>query len=436
MRSRRQRGSVFVMSLAVLAGLIAVLASVMASQHTAIQAQIGRQDRARARRAAESGIQRALAELVNVQAANPDAANQPDPTTSGSAATGNAVTLQDSWAQLGQNGDERFALGRESFRLQIVDAAARININSSPQEQLERLPLSQEQIESLLDFREAGRDPRAQGGKDEFYGNLSEPYNAKLRPFDAVDELLQVRGWTADVLFRPVEDVASNTPLPQDAAGRTVPLYDLLTTSSYSPQVDPAGQARINVNTGNQQQRAQRLLQAGFSQQASAIITARNNWASIGEIAAATGLTPEDQQRVLDYLAVNGQPRIAGLMNINTASEELLSTVPGITPDIAQAIVQRQGQGFASLGELATIPGVTAQVLQQAAGSLTTISQSFIVRVIGLAGESTVALEAIVDVADGQPRLRQILEVPYTNVETRWGWAEDTTTETILREGS
>jgi type II secretory pathway component PulK len=431
---RRERGSAFVISIAVLAGLVAVLASIAASQRTAIQTQYGRQDRARARRAAESGIQRALAELANVSAANPDAQNVSQVTTN--TATGNAVTLQDEWAQLGQNGDERFVLGRETFRLQIVDAASRINVNTAPQEQLERLPLTVEQIESLLDFRENGTTPRGQGGKDEYYGSLPEPYNAKLRALETVDELLQIRAWTPETLYRPVTDVASNNPLPVDAVGQTLPLVDLLTTVSYSPQIDPTGQARINVNTGNEQQRTQRLQQAGFTPAAIAQITARNNWASIGEIAGLPALQDQDRQLVLNYLATDGQPRVAGLMNINTAPAELLATVPGITQDIAQAIVQRQGQGFASLGELTSIPGVTPEVLQQAAGRLTAISQVFAVRILGQAGNSRVALEAIVDVADGQPRLRQIHDVPYSDAPTRWGWAEETTTETILREGS
>lgn len=433
MSMRRERGSAFVLSLVVLAGLVAVLASVASSQHTAIQAQYGRQDRARARRAAESGIQRAIAEMTTIQAANPGSQTTTTTTTSTNTATGNAVTLQDTWAQLGQNGDERFSLGRESFRVQIVDAASRLNVNTAPQEQLERLPLTVEQIESLLDYREAEQTPRAQGGKDEYYNNLPESYNTKLRALETVDELLQVRGWTPDILFQPITDVASNTPLPVDANGVTLPLIDLLTVSSYSPQIDPQGEARINVNTANVQQRLQ---QAGFSPQAITQITSRNNWANLGEIASLPTLQGDDLTKALDYLATNGQPRVAGLININTASEEILGTVPGISIDIAEAIVQRQGQGFASLGELTSIPGVTAQVLQQAAHRLTAISQVFIVRVIGLAGDSKVALEAIVDVADGQPRLRQILDVPYSDVEARWGWSEDTTTETILREGS
>jgi type II secretory pathway component PulK len=306
-------------------------------------------------------------------------------------------------------------------------------VNTAPQDQLERLPLTVEQIDSLLDFREEGQFPRGQGGKDEYYNNLPESYNTKLRALETVDELLQVRGWTPATLYRPITEVASNTPLPEDANGEILPLIDILTAASYSPQVDPEGQARINVNTANV---AARLTQAGFSQAGINVITSRQNWASLGEIASQAGLPQDDLPRVLDYLAVNGQPRVAGRININTAAEEVLATIPGVTIDVAQSIVQRQNQGYASLGELAGVPGVTPEVLQQAADQLTTISQVFIVRTMGRSGDSQVALEAIVDVAEGQPRLRQILEVPYANVASRWNWSDEPSTETVLREAS
>lgn len=426
----RQRGSAFVISLVLLAGLLAILASLANSQQVALKAQIGRQERARARHAAESGVQRALAELINVPAANSTATNQNN-SQNLDAATGNATTLQNDWAQLGQNGNERFVLGRSSFRIQIIDAASRINVNTAPQEQLERLPLNTEQLESLLDYRETGTTPRGQGGKDEYYNNLTERYNAKLGALDSVSELLQVRGWTAATLYRPIVDIQTNTPLPVDRVGQTQPLVEVLTTDSYSPQIDPQGEARINVNTNNA---AQRLQQIGLSTQAVQLISSRTNWSGVGEIAGQVALQEQDRALVLDYVTTTGTPRVAGLMNINTAPQELLATIPGITTDIAQSIVQRQGQGFASLGELASIPGVTPQVLQQAADRLTAISQSFIVRVLGVSGGSQVALEAIVDVAEGTPRLRKILEVPYGDVLTRWGWEEETTTETVLRE--
>lgn len=424
----RQRGSAFVVTLAVLAGLVAVLASLTASYRAAVKAQIGRQERARARMAAESGVQRALAVLADVPSANPTATTQ---TTSTSTTTGNGTTLQDDWAELGSNGDEKFVVGRESFRIQIVDAASRININTAPQTQLQLLPLTTEQIESLLDFRETGQTPRSQGGKDEYYNNLPNDYNTKLRALDSLDEILQVRGWTARDLYEPITNVTSNTPLPEDQNGDPLPLAELLTTESASPEVDPTGQAKINVNAAGN---AQRLQTAGLSQPAVQVISSRTNWANIGEVVAA--VPQGDQQRVLDYLTTTSAPRTLGLININTAPQELLATVPGITTDIAQAIVQRQSQGFASLGELASVSGVSTQILQQAAPYLTAISQSFIVRVVGTAGDSKVALEAIVDVADGTPRIRKIFEVPYTNPETRWKWNEDTTTETVLKEAS
>lgn len=429
---KRNRGSVFVLALAVLAGLVAVMASLAASQREYNRNQIGATDRARARRAALSGIQRAMAELANVPAANAGTANAPTATNS---TTGNATTLQDQWALLGQKGDDTFRVGRDTFRLQIVDAASRINVNTAPQAQLEKLPLTTEQIESLLDYREAGRTARPNGAKDDYYNNLTESYNAKLRPLESVDELLQIRDWTPEMLYLPVTSVSTSNPLPQDSNGEILPLIDLLTTDSYAPQIDTTGQSRVNVNAGNPATTQNRLRQLGFSPAALQAITARTNWTGIGQIAGIATLSTDDRKRVLDSLTTSGAPRRAGLININTAPAELLATIPGITPDVSQAIVQRQSQGFASLGELTSIPGVSAQVLQQSADQLTAISQSFLVRVIGHSGDSQVVLEAIVDVAEGRPRLRKVYDVPYANPEIRWGWNQDPSSgETVLME--
>lgn len=424
----RERGSIFVLALAVLAGLVALLASLAASEHIYVHSQYDKEERVRARRVALSGVQRAMAELANVPAANAGVANAP---VASNTTTGNATTTLDQWAQLGQQGNDNFRVGRDTFRMQIVDAASRINLNTAPQALLEKLPLNVDQIESLLDYREAGRTPRANGGKDEYYNNLTESYNAKLRALESVDEVLQVKEWTPETLYFPITNVTSTNPLPQGQDGQVLPLYEMVTTDSYSPQLDPAGQSRVNVNVPNA---ANRLTGLGFSQVVANQIAARQNWTGIGQIASTGNLSVADQKRVLDFLATSGAPRRAGLININTAPNELLAMVPGITPDIAQAIVQRQAQGFASLGELTSIPGVNAQVLQQAADQLTAISQSFIVRVIGKSGDSTVALEAIVDVAEGRPRLRKIYDVPYTDPTTRWGWNADTNGETVLME--
>jgi general secretion pathway protein K len=420
--------------MAVLAGLVAILVSVAATQRTATRSVQNRLEIRRARVAAEAGIQRALAELSVVAAA------QPGQTGAQAAPTGNqtsAITLQDEWAQLGQEGDEEFVVGRGSFRVQVLDSASLLNLNTATQEQLERLPLSVEQVESLLDFREGGRDPRPTGGKDEYYNGLPEPYNAKLRRFDSFDELLLVKEFTPQVLYEAQTNVSSTGQQVPGRDGGTPILYDLATTYSYSAETNAQGQSKINVNA--QATTVQRLLQAPVSlppvlaQQ----IAARKNWPRIGDLLALPGAQGQQIQRtILDNLVVGGAPRTEGKVNLNTATESVLSSIPELTPDAVQSILSRQSQGFATLGDLVGTPGISTNVLQQTAHRFTVSSQSFLVRVVGKAGNARQALEAVVDIQQGRLKVVSITDMPFSNMEERWGWEEEPTTETVLKEES
>lgn len=431
------------LALTVLAGLLAVLASLVASQRVAMRAQANRVEAIRARRAAMSGVQRALTTLALIpqpgQSGQNGATNSTTPQSSNSAS--GATTLQDDWATLGQTGAENFRVGADTFRLQIVDSCSFLNINTATEDQLNLLPLTQDEIAAWLDYRTTNTDPRALGAKDEYYNNLADPYNAKLANFETVDELLQVKGFTPKMLYQVRTDVQTNNPVPTDQNGSQIPLSDLLTAYSYAPQLNPQGQAKANINSAP----ANQILTAinGVSPQVQTQILAavqpgpglpRQTFANMGAVLA---LAPNaaDQQILLDNLTTTGATRRPGLININTASQAVLQCVPGITPDIASAIVQRQAQnGFASLGEVATIPGISGSALQQSADFLTATSQTFVIRVIGKAGDTSIALEALVDVQNGTPKLLQIHEPPFNDMLTRWNWPTDTTTETVLKE--
>lgn len=430
MRRRSERGSVFILTLFVLVGLVAILASVASTQHVVRQAQTNRMERQRAQAVAMSGVQRAMATLASI--------GQSGQTSSGSTSTANsagATTLQDDWATLGQTGSEKFIAGNASFRMQIVDASSFVNINAATEDQLNRLPFAPEEIAAIIDYRSTDRNPSPLGAKDEYYNNLAEAYNAKLNNFETVDELLQVKGLTAQLLYQPRTDVNSSYPAPQDASGNQLALSDILTAVSYAPMTDPQGQARINVN---QAANAQRIQALGLSPNMLNILVppppaTPMNFTSLGQVCARATST-NDLQIILDNLTTDGSTRKLGRININTASQSVLETIPGITPDLASSIVSRQSQGFASLGEIVQIPGITAQVLSQAADYLTAASQTFLVRIDGTAGQTHIAMEAIIDVQNGQPKLLSFQEVPYTDYISRWGWNTNSDTETVLKE--
>ena len=125
---RKDRGVVFILTLIALVAIITSVSLYASNQNDVVRETIRRNETRRAKVAAESALQRALAELQAVL----DAPQTP-------------VTLEDTWATLGNNGADLFIVGSESFRMQIVDNASFVNLNIAPQEVLANLNLTQEQ---------------------------------------------------------------------------------------------------------------------------------------------------------------------------------------------------------------------------------------------------------------------------------------------------
>jgi type II secretory pathway component PulK len=165
-------------------------------------------------------------------------------------------------------------------------------------------------------------------------------------------------------------------------------------------------------------------------------IVSRRNWAGLGDILALPGAqAPNVQASILDNLTTSGSTRVPGLMNINTASESALSSIPGITPDVVQAILQRQPQGITALSEITSIPGLQGTVLQQAANVLTVNSLSFTIRVVGEKAGRKYSLQARIEIRDGRPIVTGFEILPFSDMTERWYWQTEPTTETVLTEG-
>jgi general secretion pathway protein K len=374
----------------------------------------------RARMAAMAGIQRAMAVLAS--------RTQPVPTT-----------LLDEWATVGGEGAaNKFILGGGSFRLEIVDAASRINLNRASQEQLERLPLTTEQIDSLLDYREDSRQPRVEGGKDDYYNNLSTPYNAKLAPFDTVDELLQVKGFTANILYEPQTETVNSATVVAGSAEDQPSLAELVTVDSASAGTTSTGQPKVNLNSGqaNAALLTQRLGDPALALRIVLQRTTGGAFTSMGQVIRSNmaSLSNETTRALLDNFRIGNATVDVGKINLNTATEPVLNTVPNMLPDIASAIVSRQSAGFESLGNLFDIPGYTVALAAQTADLFAVDSTVYLVRCVGQVGTTRVALEAVISLEDETPRIVRIEHPPHADVEARWGWADETTADVVLKE--
>ena len=409
---RTHRGASLLLALAVVASLLAVLAFAAADQRLAIMAESNRMQERRALVAAQSGIQWALQDLATANTAS--------------------VTLQDDWATITTNGDEKYTVADTSFRVQIVDAASLININTVTEAQLQTMGLTQEQIDSLLDWRSAGQTPRPEGAKDAYYNALTYPYNTKLRAFDSVDELLQVKGFNAATLFNTAAEnntVTVNTNGTPDLP----PLADVSTVDSVSPSTSATGTAKLNANTAT----AVTMVQRGIPATVAARILAgraRGTYANMAALLRAPGITLADCGPILENLQIGTATTATGMLNLNTTSEAVLNTLPGLTPDVVSAIITLQQSGFTSMSDLATIPGMSLSALQQIADHVAVGSNVFLVRCVGTAGQASVALEAAVKITNGQPTVTRISRCLFTDMPTRWSWETTTTNENVLVE--
>jgi general secretion pathway protein K len=103
--------------------------------------------------------------------------------------------------------DIRLEPGRLSYRL--TDEGARLNLNRATRDVLDRLlqDVGIEKstrdiiVDSILDWRDPNEEHRVNGAESDYYLALPVPYKSKNADFDSVDELVQVRGVTPELLY-------------------------------------------------------------------------------------------------------------------------------------------------------------------------------------------------------------------------------------------
>ncbi len=96
-------------------------------------------------------------------------------------------------------------LGPGHFSYRITDEEARLNLNTSPPERIDRLlqglgldkSARDTVLDSLQDWRDPNEEHRLNGAEsDDYYLKLPVPYRARNANLESVTELLQIRGLT------------------------------------------------------------------------------------------------------------------------------------------------------------------------------------------------------------------------------------------------
>ncbi|MCX6360707.1 MAG: type II secretion system protein GspK [Armatimonadetes bacterium] len=408
---RRGKGAfVLVEVLVLVACLVALMAMLAADQRESMQAAQSRLRRERADFAARSAVALAVATLEE--------------------ADSNLVTLADTWATLGDLGNAQYTVGNATFRLEIVDAGAMIDVNYAPEEQLNLLPIDDEMRDCLLDWREGDSLPRASGAKDGYYNSLTPPYNARRGTIQTIDELLLVKGWTARRLYTTLdEDVRTGVSLDDDS-GNAIPLARVFTTDSGAPNTRADGTTRSNVGSG--QLSPAFFMQMGADPMLAQRLAQAGPYSSFQQLLSTPGVSTDMAQQLLDSVTFTNSTRLHGKMNANTASQAVLMTLPNMTSDIAANIVSRQSAGLASLGELATIPGLEGSLLGEIADRLVVGSDVWIIRAYGSSGGQGQAVEVVVRKDSDRVRVITWQRAPGSAAPAWWGWNQDATYSTTV----
>ena len=103
----------------------------------------------------------------------------------------------------------RKTLGAGVFRVRLVDEGGKININRMNEEALRRiftnLGLDNQRrdilVDSIMDWRDPDDLHRINGAESEYYSTQLPAYGAKNGPLDSVEDLLWIRGMTAELFF-------------------------------------------------------------------------------------------------------------------------------------------------------------------------------------------------------------------------------------------
>jgi competence ComEA-like helix-hairpin-helix protein len=178
----------------------------------------------------------------------------------------------------------------------------------------------------------------------------------------------------------------------------------------------PGGQPKVNINTANLQQ-LQTLpgIDQGLAEDIIRHRQANGNFSNIEAIRNVKLINLDDMKQIADKISITNDDILRGKININTASLEVLSLLPGMDEAKAKAIIERResqnpnqagqsgqsgqasksntsnsqetGNPFTSVGQLLDIPGFDQNVFRQVSDQFTYRSQAFSIEALGLSDD-------------------------------------------------
>jgi DNA uptake protein ComE-like DNA-binding protein len=429
-RRLRRRGAIFIAAMWVLIALVGLVMVMSRWARVEIKASGNRLAAAEAAMAARAGEQYVLSQI---------------------AATGTDATFsQQPVPEQVEVGGAYFWIvrsDRENDRQQdfgVDDEGAKVNINTASASVLQMLPgMTPDVADAIVDWRDANDEPSPYGAESEYYGSLQPPYRAKNGPFETVEELMLVKGVTAELLYGmdanrngmlDDEEVAAGGTASSLNAANDISRGWLPFISVTGPGNAPAGGQQLTNVNGNPQPVVEVLrnaLDKNRFNEVSPLVATGRPFRNIIDFYVKTRLKPEEFKLVADRLTVQGGAANNARVNANTAPREVLRCLPGL--EDADAVSLAAARADADTTNLAWVAEAIDKNKAVGIGDqLTSRSYRFSADVIGVSGDGRAyqRVRIVVDASQATPR------IVYRRDLTDTGWSLGWDVRESLRSGA
>lgn len=340
----------------------------------------------------------------------------------------------------------------------VSDEESRLNVNVASAEQLGKLDgMTSDVVAAIVDWRDEDNQVTPGGAEGDYYASLLPPYQPRNGPIETIRELLMVRGVSPQLLRG--EDGHLNgliEPAADGGGDNQSAIVDtgwsgFLTVDSSVRDVSATGGERVNIQTADERSLA--AVRGITSDIARAIVAYRgqHRLESIADLLDVTAVQNQNQlggrfggnptgqnqaappanpqspntssssptgpkvvnenllMEIADELTVQSGGDLAGAININTASLDVLACLPGVSRELAQAIIsfRKSGGFFPNIGWLLKVPGLSRDIFKQVAPLVSARSETF--RIFG---------EGKINSSGARQRIQEIVHIGLHDVTT------------------
>jgi type II secretory pathway component PulK len=330
----------------------------------------------------------------------------------------------------------------------LIDEAGKINLNTASLEMLLKLPsMTSELANSIIDWRDGNQEISTGGAESEYYLLLSESYYCKDAPLETVEEVLLIKGgdWAAlygedsnrnGVLDANENDAEASPPSDNSNGKLDSGFFNYVTVYSVEPNVDAAGNTRINVrdNSPQNQSKLLNLLKTVVGDDRALLLMPqfRGRYNNLIELYYRTGMSYDEFSKIIDQLTLTNDETLRGLINVNTASEKVLLCLPGLEQSDVDALVQERAKSSDSHDSVRWITRALTQEKAVGIGSyITSHSYQSAADITAVSGNGRAFCRYFVVIDKSQTPPRILFRQPLHHL----GWSLDPQLLEDLRNG-